>query len=244
LNVSGVVAALAAEARTLGPTVNSGEGCRALADGTLVTISGIGRAAAGRAARRLIEAGAMALVSWGMAGGLDPDLEAGVVCLPCEVIDADGTRYTTSRQWREALAASIAPHRVVAAGNLLTSLHPIDSVAAKGAAYLETGAGAVDMESSGVAQAAAAHGLPFVAVRVIVDTANDALPRAVTAASRSGQVRMAPLLLGLLRSPTDMGPILRLARRYRAAIRSLAAVAASAKLAPPAKATAPGLRQA
>ena len=46
----------------------------ARADGTLVAIAGMGGTAAAAAACKLVEAGAAALVSWGMAGGLDPAL--------------------------------------------------------------------------------------------------------------------------------------------------------------------------
>jgi adenosylhomocysteine nucleosidase len=197
-----------------------------LSGGMLLAVSGIGHAAAAAAARRLIDAGAGALVSWGMAGGLAPSLEAGAVCLPEEVIGHDGTHYPTAGEWRETLSRLVAAHRRVAGGSLLTSAAPIATAAAKAAAHRDTGAVAVDMESSAVAQAARTHGLPFIAVRVIVDTAADEVPRAVSGASESGQVRFGRLYLGLLRSPVDLVPVLRLATRYRTAIASLRAVAA------------------
>jgi adenosylhomocysteine nucleosidase len=243
LNVAGVVAALAAEARALGPAARGGEGYDVLTDGTLIAVSGIGYASALNAAQRLIDAGATALVSWGMAGALDPSLYAGDVCLPREIIGADGTRFATANHWRESLAALIAAHRTVAFGNLLTSIRPVDTVAAKQAARQRTGASAVDMESSAVAQAAQAHGLPFIAVRVIVDTARDVVPRAVARASQSGQVRTGRLILGLLRSPAQIAPLLRLAGRYRVAMRSLLAISGVGGVAP-AAAAASGSRQA
>jgi adenosylhomocysteine nucleosidase len=233
LNAAGVVAALAAEARTLGPTpgrgarlARGGEGYAMLSGGMLLVVSGIGQAAAAAAAGRLIDAGAGALVSWGVAGGLVPSLEAGAVCLPEEVIGPDGTRYPTASEWRETLSPLVAAHRPVACGSLLTSAMPIATAAAKAAAHQDTGAVAVDMESSAVAKAARTHGLPFIAVRAIVDTAADEVPRAVSGASQSGQVRIGRLVLGLMRSPADLVPLLRLAKRYRAAIGSLRAVAA------------------
>jgi adenosylhomocysteine nucleosidase len=237
LNAAGVVAALAAEARALGPAARGG-GRPVLANGTLVAVSGIGCEAAGRAARDLIEAGARALVSWGMAGALDPKLAAGTVCLPDEIIASDGTSFGTARHWREPLAALVAADRPVIGGRLLTRGQPIDTVVAKDVAYRATGAAAVDMESAAVAQAAATHGLPFIAVRVIVDTARDTLPRAVVAASRAGQVQIWRLILGLLISPADIAPLVRLAQRYRIAIRSLEAVAGA--LAAPAVVAASG----
>ncbi len=235
MNVAGVVAALAAEARALGPPIRVSGGRRVvIADGTLVVVSGIGTAAAARASMELIEAGVTALVSWGMAGALDPTLAAGTVCLPGEVISSNGRRFITARQWREPMAALLAGNRPVTCGRLLTSSRAIDTVAAKEVAYATIGANAVDMESSAVAQVAEMHGLPFIAVRVIVDTAGDVLPRAVVAASRAGQVQMWRLLGGLVQSPSELAPLIRLAGRYRVAMRSLKTVAGLGKLAPPA----------
>jgi adenosylhomocysteine nucleosidase len=226
LNVAGVVAALDREARVLGPAVDRTAGFEILAGGTLRAVSGMGSTAAGMAARRLIEAGATALVSWGMAGGLDPDLPAGAICLPREVVAPDGMRFATASSWRETLTATVASFRQVTSGALLTSLDPLTGVAAKAAARHETGAVAVDMESSAVAEVAAASHVPFMAVRVIVDTALDVIPGSVTAAGESGQVRIARLLVGLARSPGEIVPLIRLAHRYRAAVRSLRAIAA------------------
>jgi hypothetical protein len=47
-----------------------------------------------------------------------------------------------------------------------------------------------------------------------------------------GRVRLAPLILGIVRSPREIAPLMRLAKRYRAAIRALAAVARTGALAP------------
>jgi adenosylhomocysteine nucleosidase len=237
LNSAGVVAALAAEARVLGPSQPQGEGLAMLADGNLLAVSGMGSKAARSAAQRLIDAGATSLVSWGLAGGLDPDLQAGAVCVPREVIAADGSRLATARSWRESLSSSV-PHRCrVGNDPLLTADRALESTADKSAARRATGACAVDMESSAVAQVAEAHGVPFIAVRVIVDTARDSIPAAVAGASRAGQVHLGRLILGLMRSPGQIASLLRLARRYRVALRSLQAVAALGKLEPPSAAS-------
>jgi adenosylhomocysteine nucleosidase len=221
----GVVAALEAEARTLGPAVHRRDGLSFLSDGALLAVSGMGGAPAALAARSLVEAGAAALMSFGLAGGLDPALRAGTVVLPSEVISRGGARFLTSPGWREQLERAIAQQRPVAGGILLTSAQPIGAVADKAAAFRETGAVAVDMESSGVAEVAAAHNLPFIAVRVIVDTAADVLPRTVMAATRDGQVNIRRLMAGLALAPLDLIGLIRLARAYRAATHSLAAAA-------------------
>jgi adenosylhomocysteine nucleosidase len=222
----GVVAALDAEARTLGRWTKRMPGHAILRDGRLVAVSGIGCAAAELAARRLIDAGATALMSFGLAGGLDPRLRAGSIILPIEVISRDGVRFVTSTGWRERLSAALSTQqRQVTAGALLCSATAIDAVADKTAAFRDTGAVAVDMESSGVAAAAAAHDLPFIAVRVVIDTAADAVPRAVVAASRAGQLKIWRLIGGLAQAPSELAGMIRLAWRYRAAMRSLRLVA-------------------
>jgi adenosylhomocysteine nucleosidase len=56
----------------------------------LVAITGMGGAAASAGAGALTRAGAKALASWGMAGGLDPSLQAGTILLPDEIVGANG----------------------------------------------------------------------------------------------------------------------------------------------------------
>jgi adenosylhomocysteine nucleosidase len=233
LNVVGIVCALAAEARHLGRATPRHKAVASLADGTLLAVSGMGDAAAGVSARALIEAGAGALASFGLAGGMDPALRAGSIFLPGEVVALSGAGIDTHRQWRERLSAALSAQHPVSHGKLLSSPRAIDTAARKAALFRETGAAAVDMESLAVAQAAQARQLPFIAVRVIVDNAADDLPHAVTAAAdAAGQLQLWPLLVALARSPSDLAPLVRLAWRYRAASRSLAAIAPAVSLAP------------
>lgn len=222
----GIVAAFAAESRHLRPLTPGS------ADGTLLVVSGMGGAAAASGARQLVDAGARALLSWGVAGGLDPALPAGALFLPDEVISADGVVYQTAREWRETLATAVASCHPVTGGRLLTSRRPLASAADKSIALRESGAAAVDMESAAVAEVARAQGLPFLAVRAIVDTANDPLPKAAIAAASEGSVRLSRLLGALARAPADLPALIRLMWRYRAASRSLAAVARAGALAP------------
>jgi adenosylhomocysteine nucleosidase len=232
LNVVGVVCALASEARHLGPATRRHQPLTSLADGTLLAVSGMGTAAAAQSARALIGAGAGALVSWGMAGGLDPALAAGRVFLPAEVVSTEGDAVTTDPRWRERLGEAIRARAPVTHGKLLTSRKAVGSRADKANLFRQTGAAAVDMESLAIAEIARTHQLPFIAVRVIVDSAEDALPRAVTAAADAeGHLQVWRLMGELVRAPAELAPLLRLAQRYRAANRSLAAVARAGSLA-------------
>lgn len=184
----------------------------------------MGGAAATQSARSLAEAGAEALVSFGMAGGLDPSLAPGTVFLPSEVISADGAVViATDESWREQVGTRVA---ALTSGRLLTTSKAVGTQADKALLFRQTGAAAVDMESLAIAEVARSHRLPFLAVRVIVDSALDTLPRAVTAAAdNEGHLRIGRLLGALARTPGELPALIRLGQRYRAANRSLAAVA-------------------
>jgi len=203
----------------------------------------IGGSAAAAGSSALIEAGATALASWGMAGGLDPTLGAGAILLPTEVIGSDGRHVNTAEAWRDRLSSAVAALAPVRGGTLLTTPRAIGSVADKAELFRATGAAAVDMESVAVGEVAERHGLPFIAVRVIVDSATDVLPRAVTAAAdNEGHLQIWRLIAALALAPNELAPLIRLARRYRAANRSLAAIARTGSLAPYAFSPAPQAR--
>lgn len=218
LNPVGIVCALASEARHLRPT-----------DGTLVMTTGMGSSAASEGARALIAAGAKALASWGMAGGLDPSLQAGAILLPTEVMGPDGRVHSCNAGWRNRLSTHIGAR----SGRLVTAAKSVGSVEDKAELFRTTGAVAVDMESAAVAEIAEQHGLPFLAVRVVVDSAADVLPRAVTAAAdNEGHLQIWRLIGALALAPNELAPLIRLAQRYRAANRSLATIARTGSLAP------------
>jgi len=229
------VAALAAETRALGRVTATSEVPASLADGTLLLVSGMGQIAAGDGARRLVRAGVTALISWGMAGGLDPALGAGTLLLPREVVSREGALFVTAGKWRQHLSEAVAASQPVCDGKLLTSREPLGSAAEKAIAFRQTAAAAVDMESFAIAEVAASLRIPFLAVRAIVDTAADDVPHAVIAAAAAGAigVPLGRLVGALARTPADILPLIRLARRFRTASRALAAAAASGALTPP-----------
>jgi adenosylhomocysteine nucleosidase len=209
LSVTGVVAALAFEARCLEQP----------SDGSLIRLSGIGADNAARTARALVAAGVGALLSWGVAGALDPDLSSGTAVLPTEVL-RQGRRFATSPLWRERLRSALQGHVRVVTGTLLTSDAAVAAVALKASLFRDTRAVAVDMESAAVAAVAADHGLPFIALRVILDTARDSLPGSVL---HDFAPAARPPLWPLLCAPADWGRLLRLATQYRLARRGLRA---------------------
>ena len=154
--VLGIVAALEMERRWIG------------APEPLVELSGVGDARAENAAHRLVDRGATALVSWGVAGGLDPDLEPGTVVLPDAVVHADGSSSPVDEAWRDRLLERVSGRVVISTLSLYHASSVITSPDEKRAVYERVGAGAVDMESAAVAAVATETGIPFVVVRVVV----------------------------------------------------------------------------
>jgi adenosylhomocysteine nucleosidase len=242
LNGLGIVAAFAAEARTLGSALREPRRAVRLADGTLLILSGMGPAAAGRAARLLAAGGVGALLSWGMAGGLDPALAAGTLVLPATVISPGGILFTTAPEWRQRVTSAIPPRYPLCSGRLLTCAEPLGSREAKSLAFRHNAAVAVDMESSAIAEVAAGARLPFLAVRAIVDTATDEVPRAALAAlaPETGALRIGPLLAALARSPAEVPALIRLGGCYRSARRALTAVSRTGAIVPPSARAVPG----
>jgi adenosylhomocysteine nucleosidase len=215
-----VIAALAVERASLDRHIAG----RAVA----IHQSGPGPERAAQAARAALASGAQALVSWGLAGGLDPALAPGAVVVPSAVL-VDGACFACAADWAAAVRAAArgdAQATVAAGGTLLAVAAPLATPAAKTHAGAATGAVAADMESGAIAAAAANAGVPFVAVRVVVDACGDALP---PQAERFVDVRgnLRPLAaLGAALTPADWPRLVVLARRYRKANAVLAALAA------------------
>jgi adenosylhomocysteine nucleosidase len=239
--VVGVVCALRSEARHWGPLASRHAAFAALTDGTLVAVGGVGMPAATRAALRLVADGAGALVSFGMAGGLDPRLTAGTILLADQVVCAGSPARQTSSGWTSRVRGALAPAQRVAGGTLLSTAVAVTGVAEKARLLRDSGAAAVDMESAAIVQVAQEAGLPCIVVRVIVDLAADELPALVQdAAGAQGEIRLARLLGSLARRPAQVVPLLRLSQRYREANRALAAAAGTEALhTPPARAAHP-----
>jgi len=191
--------------------------------GSCVAVSAARPDLAAVAARHLAESGCRALLSFGLAGGLDPALRPGSIVLPEEVVGAGGS-WRPDPTLRALLARQLQGG---AGGRLYASTFPIVSRAAKAKLFGQTAACAVDMESGILAEAAEARGLPFLVLRVIADPASRGLPSAVlTALDEAGKTKMGLLCWSLLRRPRELPEFLALARDGRKALNRLARLVA------------------
>jgi hopanoid-associated phosphorylase len=196
-----VVVGLAFEAR-----IAAGNGLR-------VICSGDGRNLAALLADA-IDDECRGLVSFGVAGGLAPQLQPGT-CIVASAILSDSAVMMTDRDWSQRLLQAI-PDAVH--GKLLGVSAPIAQPEAKRSLYLKTGAVAVDMESHVVASVALQHRLPVAAIRVITDPAVRALPASALAAMRpNGTTDIAAMIRSVMKRPRDLPALLQTALDARAA---------------------------
>jgi len=149
------------------------------------------------------------VLSFGVAGGLAPGLEAGDVVVADTVLDGE-RRLPTDAGWTQALRQALAGCKT---GLLAGVDAPVTTVAAKAALHHTHGAAIVDMESHLAARVAHAHGIPFAACRVVLDSAARAVPAAAVAGmADDGRSDVLAVLAALAKSPRELGPLLRLAR--------------------------------
>ncbi len=189
---------------------------------------GPGPERAGAAATRLARGGAGLLISFGICGGLDPELRPGDLLLADTVLAGDGARLSASAERRAVLEARLSGLSLrIATGTLLGQDRPLASAADKAARFAATSARAVDMESHGVARAAQAAGLPFLVVRAIADPAERSLPRAaLKAIGPDGRLMPLRAFLAMYLRPWESPALVRLAYETRLAFDTLEKVAA------------------
>lgn len=202
-----VVVGMRAEARLLPP-----EACVLCSAGDAVRLAallgGLGRDFAG-------------VLSFGIAGGLDPGLAAGTVVVPAAV-RAGGRTWRTDAGWSDALCRRYGAAR---RGAIVGHDGIVATPAAKRALRAESGAIAVDMESAAAAAFAAERALPFAVLRAVADRAADAVPPAALRGLRpDGSADLPGVLASLLRHPGQLPGLIRIGRSSRRALRALGRV--------------------
>jgi adenosylhomocysteine nucleosidase len=188
--------------------------------------AGVGCRRAAEGARLLIRRFPLrALVSFGFAGGLAPQLARGTLVIGTALVGEASAR-TLAEANRDLvdqfLAAAEAEGLPRQRGTMVTTQHLVANATSKAILREKSGASAVDMETAGIVEVACQAGLPWVAVRAIIDSAEDALPTASLSTLRAdGHVAIERLLWAVCRSPQLLRHLLRLAADTATARRHL-----------------------
>ena len=162
------------------------------------------------------------VISFGVAGGLDPALKTGDVVVATEVMAGDA-RWLAGLSLTEAQIASIAlGRRRVVRGLLAGVEEPVAASHRKAALRSETGAAAVDMESHIAAAYASEAGIPFAALRVISDPAHRALPIVARKAIKpNGDLDLIQIVGSVVRNPRSLRALVSTGIDFNRALRSL-----------------------
>ena len=191
---------------------------------------GIGPSRATDTARRALDLmpSAELVIGTGVAGALSGGLKPGdlVLCDRSLTIHAGGQvaeqAAAVSGAHIRAIGRSLAIAGIAySTGAIFTSHRVLATGAEKRRAKESTGAIAVDMETAALAAEAAARGIPFVAIRAVLDEVDDEV-MGTPMADQDGNVRPLAATSYLLRNPATM---LKLPRMIRNLSRATTAIA-------------------
>jgi hopanoid-associated phosphorylase len=141
------------------------------------------------------------IISFGIAGGLEPDLAPGHWVVPSGVV-IGGRRVPTCPHWSRRLRDMMPGAR---GGDIAGVDAPVATPQDKRALHRGTGATAVDMESHVAAEVAASLGLPFAAFRIIIDPVHRELPPAALVGLRpDGRPDIPEVLRSVARRPGQL----------------------------------------
>jgi len=168
--------ALARETRRLG------FGSRRVVEATIadrraiLVVTGEGTDRASKAGHALLsELPIGGLIVAGVAGGLCPSLGSGSVIVARRVLQDGETTPAPDSRWVSAVHGC----GNVVLGTILSSSSILCTRDAKAQAYARLGErepAVVDLETAALARVAAAHGVPYIAVRAVCDTVDENLP--------------------------------------------------------------------
>jgi adenosylhomocysteine nucleosidase len=155
-----------------------------------------------------IERGASGIISFGIAGGLAPDLAAGDWIVGAGVKTGQEF-FPTDPTWSRKLLKAIP-------GAMLADIAGVDAPVAepseKRRLHAQTGAAVVDMESHIAARIAAAHRIPFAVCRAVIDAAHRALPPAALVGLRQdGTPDVLAVFRSVVQQPNQLPTLVRTA---------------------------------
>jgi hopanoid-associated phosphorylase len=191
--------------------------CGLLREARLLSRYGL-KVVIGNAIEAAITPDTRGIISVGIAGALAPDLETGDAVIAERVVTACDA-FETDAKWTARLAARLPDATI---GAILGRNTIADDAEVKALLHESSRAVAVDMESHIAARTAHARGLPFAALRVISDRADQSLPPAVQVAMRpDGSIALGRVLWSVAKGPGQIPALIRTGRESEKAFAAL-----------------------
>lgn len=170
-------------------------------------------------ARELVKKGATRLMSFGIAGALEPDLPIGSMVVGTQVVSVDSS-WACDSDWVNQLSQKLPQAHC---GGVWGSEFLVPTAQEKRALYEKSRCLIVDMESQCAAQIAAEAQIPLAVVRVICDSSDmDVPPLVMDAIKEDGSVSVPQALLSLLRHPAQIPDLIHVGRGTGKALKGLA----------------------
>jgi hopanoid-associated phosphorylase len=195
------------------------EGRIVAGDGVRVVTCGASSERLRRKLAAALDDGVRGIISFGICGGLSPDLQPGACVVASEIVSGR-TRIPADAGWSARLRR-LLPQAVSGAIAGVDAM--LCTAEEKSSLFTKTGALGADMESHVAAEIAADHGIPFACLRAIADPASSGLPPAATCGviNEDGTVNKTAVLRSLLANPGQVPNLVRVARETSAAFRAL-----------------------
>lgn len=165
-----------------------------------------------------------AMISFGFAAGITPELKGGDVVVCSAVYRGDSESKETISCDATLLDATLKVQRKnirVVKGAGVTVSRVLATKADKNAFAAALPAKIADMESYWVGQIAAEKGIPFLAARAVSDTVDDALPHLERLMDASGSWKKRKVLFYFLARPREAGRLAKLSVGVRRARQNL-----------------------
>lgn len=160
-------------------------------------------------ARYMVRQGVSRLVSFGLAGALAPEMEAGDLILGATVVSDHGA-WEVDGAWNMRMMNHLSNYHCAP---VFGSDKLVATPKAKQACMVRTGCLAVDMESHIVAEIATRAKIPFNIVRAVADTSDMTLPpAALVPLGADGRVDLHGIFASLKKQPAQIPDVIRLAR--------------------------------
>lgn len=226
----GIIAALQQEFKTLIKGHNKLHQPVLLKKNISGIISGMGPENAKQAAHILTEKfpEIEAIISWGVAAGISPDLRTGDVVLPKHVIPVGAESMEINNPLLISLEQKLSKFSFVKLETRLAGTEELlIDAAAKKKLHQHTFAHVADMETAALFKFARTRDLNFAAIRAISDTSYDELPQCIANyTNQDGSVQLGGLLSEIVTNPVQWKHLIKVGMNFRKARKHLSIISA------------------